>query len=407
MNSAKFTGRSRLYIGNLSSDTTEEGLKEMLTPFGEVGEIFYNREKRFAFVRVGTKHEAEKAKRELDGQMKNGQMLRIRSAPHPAAVKVHNLGPWVTNELLHKAFSIFGDIERAIVFVDDRGRSKGEGVVEFERKPAAMEAVKRCQENCFFLTASVRPVVVELDEDNEDEDGFQERNQPKKNPEYVSEREVGPRFADPGSFEQNYGSQWKALYETKKQKMLALEREMKIEEEKLIAQMEYARYEHETETLRAQLREREASRDNQRAVWEARQREVHEMFQHEQGRMQRQDEFVGNRMQPDTPLRQRQQENALYLQAQELSQILDQQESSLATRAKPFPASNSSISPFNNVASTPPVSSGSSRQGYMTGNTIDTPVSRLEGRLGPPFRGGSTLQPWDDDSADGTKRRRF
>jgi proline- and glutamine-rich splicing factor len=35
-----------------------------------------------------------------------------------------------------------------------------------------------------------------------------------------------------------------------KQKEEALQREMKMEEEKLEAQMEYARYEHETEILR-------------------------------------------------------------------------------------------------------------------------------------------------------------
>lgn len=35
-----------------------------------------------------------------------------------------------------------------------------------------------------------------------------------------------------------------------KQKKDAIERELKIEEDKLISQMEYARYEHETEMLR-------------------------------------------------------------------------------------------------------------------------------------------------------------
>ena len=54
----------------------------------------------------------------------------------------------------------------------------------------------------------------------------------------------------------------------KKQKLEALEREMKLEEDKLIAQMEYARYEHETETLRQQLAVREQSKDrNQSLLW--------------------------------------------------------------------------------------------------------------------------------------------
>ena len=80
----------------------------------------------------------------------------------------------------------------------------------------------------------------------------------------------GPRFAQPGSFEFEYGQKWKSLHEMKKQKLEALEREMKLEEDKLVAQMEYARYEHETERLKEQLRMREANRDQHRTQWEER-----------------------------------------------------------------------------------------------------------------------------------------
>ena len=166
----------------------------MLAPFGEVGEIFYNRDKKFAFLRMATKYEAEKAKRELDGQVKNGQSIKVRFAPHQAAIKVQNLGPWVSNELLHRAFSIYGDIERALVYVDDRGRTKGEGIVEFVRKPSALEAVKRCTEGCYFLTASIRPVIAELDETTEDDDGLQEKTLIKRHQDYQFEREVGGVF---------------------------------------------------------------------------------------------------------------------------------------------------------------------------------------------------------------------
>ena len=40
------------------------------------------------------------------------------------------------------------------------------------------------------------------------------------------------------------------MLELYKQKMDAVSRELKIEEDKLVSQMEYARYEHETELLR-------------------------------------------------------------------------------------------------------------------------------------------------------------
>lgn len=44
-------------------------------------------------------------------------------------------------------------IERAIIITDERGKSTGEGVVEFARKPGALMALRRCSEGCFFLTA--------------------------------------------------------------------------------------------------------------------------------------------------------------------------------------------------------------------------------------------------------------
>ena len=162
-----------------------------MSQFGEVGEIFFNTEKHFSFLRMSTRAEAERAKRELDGQMRNGRAMKVRFAPHQGAVKVTNLGPWVSNELLHRAFSIFGDLERCLVLVDDRGRTKMEGILEFERKSAALEAIKRCKDGCFFLTASLRPVITELIEETDDDDGLQEKMLPKRSQDFQTEREVG------------------------------------------------------------------------------------------------------------------------------------------------------------------------------------------------------------------------
>jgi len=185
----QFSGRSRLYIGNIQPGVTEESLKEDLTKFGEVGEMFYNAEKHFAFLRMDYRENADKAKRELDGKMNNGKPMKVRFAPHQGALKIKNLGPWVSNELLHRSFSVFGELERAQVLVDDRGRSKGEGIVEYERKPSAMDALRRCSEGAFFLTSSLRPVIVELVEETDDEDGLQEKNLPKRSQEFLMERE--------------------------------------------------------------------------------------------------------------------------------------------------------------------------------------------------------------------------
>ena len=187
----QFSGRSRLYVGNLPPNITEDEVKELLKKFGEVSESFLNGEKHFAFLRLDYRENAEKAKRELDGKLHNQRNLRVRFAPHQGALRVKNLGPWVSNELLHRAFSVFGDLERALVFVDDRGRSKGEGVVEFEKKPSAMEAFRRCTEGSFFITSSLRPCIVELFDDTDDDDGLSEKMLPKRSQEFSKEREVG------------------------------------------------------------------------------------------------------------------------------------------------------------------------------------------------------------------------
>lgn len=87
----------------------------------------------------------------------------------------------------------------------------------------------------------------------DDTDGLPDKSLPRKNPEFFKERQCGPRFAEPNSFEHEYGTRWKQLHELYKQKHEALKREMQIEEEKLEAQMEFARYEHETEILRERM----------------------------------------------------------------------------------------------------------------------------------------------------------
>jgi len=80
-------------------------------------------------------------------------VLRVRFANHGAAVKLKNLSSFVSNELLYQAFTQFGEVERAIVYVDDRGRSLGEGLVEFARKPGSNQAMKRISEGVFLMSA--------------------------------------------------------------------------------------------------------------------------------------------------------------------------------------------------------------------------------------------------------------
>lgn len=100
-----------------------------------------------------TRHHAENARAALDGYILRGRPLRVRFAAHGAALQIRYLSPHVSNEMLAEAFTMFGEIERAVVSVDDRGKATGEGIVEFARKPNAMTALKRISEGVFLMTS--------------------------------------------------------------------------------------------------------------------------------------------------------------------------------------------------------------------------------------------------------------
>lgn len=180
----------------------------------------------------------------------------MRFATHGAALTVKNLPDFVSNELLEEAFAVFGQIERAVVIVDDRGRPTGKGIVEFTSKPAARKALDKCGDGAYLLTAFPRPITVEPMEQFDEEEGLSEKLI-NKNQQYHKEREQPPRFAQPGSFEYEYAMRWKALMEMEKQQYDMVDRNMKEAQEKLEAEMEAARHEHQVMLMRQDLLRRQ------------------------------------------------------------------------------------------------------------------------------------------------------
>uniref|UniRef100_A0A5S6QK13 RRM domain-containing protein n=1 Tax=Trichuris muris TaxID=70415 RepID=A0A5S6QK13_TRIMR len=251
----KTGSRCRLFIGNLPIDVKEDELRELFSKFGEVSECYASR-KGFAFIRLDTRAKAEAAKHQLDGYCFRGRPMRIRYAANQAAVRVKELSPYVSNELLSQAFSVFGDVVRAVHIVDDRGRPTGEGIVEFERKPGAQEALKRISRDVLLLCGNGRPVTCEPYEPRDEEDGLWER-MIVRNAAYGRERQVFPHFAPPGSFEYDFGNRWKQLYEVERQKREQLEKELSEARISLENEMELAREEYRTIMLREDLRRRQ------------------------------------------------------------------------------------------------------------------------------------------------------
>lgn len=256
----KFTGRCRLFVANIPSNATEDSLRALFQQYGQVSEVFIsskNSKNSFAFVKMDTRKHAEEARSSLDNKTYEGRTLRVRMAAHAAAVRVKNLSPMVTNELLEYAFSYFGEVERAIVIGDDRGRSIGEGIVEFARKSSAQNCIKRCGVDCFLLTSNPAPVHIESLEQRDEDEGFGEKNINKNSPEFRLERELGPRFADPATFEYEFACRFKQLYEIEKERRTRLEEEIQEARKALLNQLELQRTEHQTKLLKEKLREME------------------------------------------------------------------------------------------------------------------------------------------------------
>lgn len=113
----KFSGRSRLYIGNLPNDITDEEINNLFKQFGETRELFVNKEKNFGFIRMDYHFNAEKAKHEINGLSIKGRNIKVRFAPNGSILRVKNLDEFVTNELLHTAFSVFGEVSAYYYFL--------------------------------------------------------------------------------------------------------------------------------------------------------------------------------------------------------------------------------------------------------------------------------------------------
>nr|XP_039258191.1 paraspeckle component 1-like [Styela clava] len=266
----KFTQRSRLFVGNLPLDMSEQQFKDLFSKYGEISETFINAGKGFGFVRLDTRANAEKAKWELDGKQIKNRQVRVRFASHGAALSLKHLSPCVSNELLETAFTQFGPVERAVVIVDDRGRATGRGIVEFARKSSATKALQQISEGCFLLTSSPQAVVAKPLEQEDTEDGLSEKNV-NKNQQYFQEREAPPRFAQPGTFEYEFALRWKALDEMERQQQEQLDKSISSAREKLEGEMENAIHEHKTMMMKQDLIRRQEELNR---LEEQRQREI-------------------------------------------------------------------------------------------------------------------------------------
>jgi RNA recognition motif-containing protein len=77
---------NRLYVGNLSFDTTEDRIQQTFADIGEVTDVKLmldrdtGRSRGFAFVTMATPEDAQKALEQLNGMSLDGRALRVDQA---------------------------------------------------------------------------------------------------------------------------------------------------------------------------------------------------------------------------------------------------------------------------------------------------------------------------------------
>lgn len=77
---------TKIYVGNMSFDTTEEQLKEAFAAIGQVDSVslitdrYSGRSKGFAFVEMANDDEAKEAISQLDGKEVGGRTLKVSEA---------------------------------------------------------------------------------------------------------------------------------------------------------------------------------------------------------------------------------------------------------------------------------------------------------------------------------------
>jgi len=255
-NEKKFSGRCRLFVANLPNTTTEDELREMFEQFGETGELFINKEKGFAFIRLDYRHNAEVAKSQLDKLVMKGRTINVRYATHASAIELHGLNQFASNEHIETAMSQFGQVERAIVVCDDRGRSKGYAVVEFAWKKSAQKVLDRFKEELFCLGRLPKPVYAKPLSQVDEEEGVREGDL-ERLPGYPKEREFGPRFISPSSFEYEWARKWRQLFIEEEDKKARLEHELREQRYRLEMEMEAAMHQLEANKMREELLRRQ------------------------------------------------------------------------------------------------------------------------------------------------------
>ncbi|XP_072543536.1 RNA-binding protein 4.2 isoform X2 [Salminus brasiliensis] len=134
----------KIFVGNLSSNTTKEDLHSLFLPYGKINECDVLR--NFGFVHMDDKEAAAEAVRKLHHHVLNGQAINVelsRGKPK-GTTKLHvsNISSDCTNQELREKFEEFGPVVECDIVKDY-------AFVHMERREDAMESISALDNSTF------------------------------------------------------------------------------------------------------------------------------------------------------------------------------------------------------------------------------------------------------------------
>ncbi|XP_068611793.1 RNA-binding protein 4.1-like [Brachionichthys hirsutus] len=132
----------KIFIGNLSQDTTAEDLRSLFSQYGKIAECIIV--KNFGFVHMDSKAEAEEAISNLNQYELNGQPMNVELShgKSKGSAKLHVGNIACTNQELRAKFEEYGPVSECDIV-------KNYAFVHMERMEDAMEAINQLDNTAF------------------------------------------------------------------------------------------------------------------------------------------------------------------------------------------------------------------------------------------------------------------
>ncbi|GBE81949.1 Polyadenylate-binding protein, cytoplasmic and nuclear [Sparassis crispa] len=162
------TGQGNIFIKNLDEQIDNKALHDTFAAFGnvlscKVATDEHGRSKGYGFVHYETAEAAETAIKAVNGMLLNDKKVYVghhisrkerqskieEMKAQFTNIYVKNIDPEATEEEFNELFSQFGHVTSAVVQVDDEGKSRGFGFVNFENHEDAQKAVETLHDSEF------------------------------------------------------------------------------------------------------------------------------------------------------------------------------------------------------------------------------------------------------------------